>query len=89
MNSRVIEFYIHEGIYLQHLVAYTPQQNGVPERKNRTLKEMTTCMLQHKSLDQVFLEKPCVVPVTSKIEVPIKPYMELHLLRLGVVENQV
>ena len=29
---------------------YTPQQNGVAERKNRSLKEMTTCMLEAKKL---------------------------------------
>ena len=27
---------------------YTPHQNGVAERKNRALKEMTTCMLEAK-----------------------------------------
>ena len=54
MNSRLIDFCTQEGIDLQHLVPYTTQQNGVAERKNRSLKEMTTCMLLHKSLDQVF-----------------------------------
>ena len=43
-----------EGIDLQHSVPYTPQQNGAAKRKNKTLKEMTTCMPLHKSLDQVF-----------------------------------
>ena len=27
-----------------------PQQNGVAERKNRTLKEMANCMIQSKGL---------------------------------------
>jgi hypothetical protein len=31
-------------------VPYTPQQNGVAERKNWSLKEMENCMLQSKSL---------------------------------------
>jgi len=35
---------------LQHTVPYTPQQNGVAERKNHTLKEMANCMLQYKEL---------------------------------------
>ena len=35
----------------QHSVPYTPQQNGVAERKNRSLKEMTTYMLESKKLD--------------------------------------
>ena len=29
---------------------YTPQQNGVVERKNRSLKEMETCILQAKNI---------------------------------------
>ena len=35
---------------MQHYVAYTPQQNGVAEWKNRALKEMATCMLKAKYL---------------------------------------
>ena len=38
------------GIQIQHLVPYTPQQNGVAERKKQSLKEMTTCMLESKKL---------------------------------------
>ena len=33
-----------------NFVPYTPQQNGVAERKNRTLKEMANCMIQSKGL---------------------------------------
>ena len=40
------------GIHIQHSVPYTPQQNGVAERKNWSLKEMTTCMLESKKLDE-------------------------------------
>jgi hypothetical protein len=41
----------HEvGIQFQHIVPYTPQQNGVAERKNRSLKEMASFMLHAKSL---------------------------------------
>ena len=35
---------------MEHSVPYTPQQNGVAERKNRSLKEMKTCLLQAKNL---------------------------------------
>jgi hypothetical protein len=35
---------------MQHTIPYTPQQNGVVERKNRTLKEMANCMIQSKGL---------------------------------------
>jgi hypothetical protein len=35
---------------MQHTIPYTPQQNGVAERKNHTLKEMINCMIQSKGL---------------------------------------
>jgi hypothetical protein len=35
---------------MQHTIPYTPQQNGVVERKNHTLKEMANCMIQSKGL---------------------------------------
>jgi hypothetical protein len=37
---------------LQHTVPYTLQQNGVVVRKNRSLKEMESCILHAKSLPQ-------------------------------------
>jgi transposase InsO family protein len=50
VNKYVQQLCIDAGIQLQHTVPYTPQQNGVAERKNRSLKEMENCMLQSKSL---------------------------------------
>ncbi|KAI5333630.1 hypothetical protein L3X38_023762 [Prunus dulcis] len=38
------------GIQRQFSMAYTPQQNGVVERKNRTVVEMAKAMLQEKDL---------------------------------------
>ena len=35
---------------MEHSVPYTPQHNGVAERKNRSLKEMATCLLQYKNI---------------------------------------
>ena len=42
---------------MQHTVPYTPQQNGVAERKNHTLKEMANRMLQSKGLGLNFWAK--------------------------------
>ena len=39
---------------MHHPIPYTPQQNGVAERKNRSLKEMATCMMEDKTLKQKF-----------------------------------
>ena len=35
---------------MQHVVPYTPRENGVALRKNITLKDMATCMLEAKDL---------------------------------------
>jgi hypothetical protein len=42
---------------MQHTIPYTPQQNGVAERKNRTLKEMANCMIQSKGLSLQYWEE--------------------------------
>ena len=42
------------GIQMQHSIPYTPQQNGVAERKNRSLKEMATYMLEAKNFPPKF-----------------------------------
>ena len=39
---------------MYHSIPYTPQQNGVTERKNRSLKEMATCMMEAKTLPPNF-----------------------------------
>ena len=39
---------------MEHSIPYTPQQNGAAERKNRSLKEMATCMVESKTLPPRF-----------------------------------
>jgi transposase InsO family protein len=43
-----------EGIERQLTVAYSPQQNGVSERKNRTVMEMARSMIKDKGLPNKF-----------------------------------
>ena len=42
------------GIKRQVTTAYTPQQNGVPERKNRLVMNMVRAMLSKKKLPKTF-----------------------------------
>ena len=42
---------------MQHSTPYTPQQNGVAERKNRSLKEMETCMIEVRELNPKIWDK--------------------------------
>ena len=50
VNKYLQQFCEECGIQMQHSTPYTPHQNGVAERKNRSLKEMATCMIEEKEL---------------------------------------
>ncbi|RVW95066.1 Retrovirus-related Pol polyprotein from transposon RE1 [Vitis vinifera] len=49
-NEIFDKFCEEAGIEHQLTTPYTPQQNGVSERKNRSIMEMTKCMLHEKEL---------------------------------------
>lgn len=49
--SRFLE---ESGIERQFTVAYSPQQNGVAERRNRTLLDMARSMLKDKGMPDKF-----------------------------------
>jgi hypothetical protein len=53
-----VEYFLdEEGIKHEFLAPYTPQQNGVAERKNRTLIEMARTMLdEYKTSDRFWAE---------------------------------
>jgi transposase InsO family protein len=52
-NTQVEDFLDEEGIKHEFSAPYTPQQNGVAERKNRTLIEMARIILdEYKTSDQ-------------------------------------
>lgn len=48
------EFCKYQGIARHKTVRYTPQQNGVAERMNRTILERVRCMLNHANLGKHF-----------------------------------
>ena len=52
-----IQYCADAGIQMQHSIPYTPQQNGVAKRKNRSLKEMATCMMEAKTLPPKFWDE--------------------------------
>ena len=54
-TSRAFKQYLSKkGIRHQKTVPYTPMQNGVAERINRTIQERVTTMLQHSGLKLEF-----------------------------------
>lgn len=50
MSERLLSFLKSEGIQTEHTAPYTPEQNGVAERKNRSLIEMARCLLTDANL---------------------------------------
>jgi transposase InsO family protein len=56
-NTKVEDFLDEEGIKHEFSAPYTPQQNGVAERKNCTLIEMArTILYEYKTSDQFWAE---------------------------------
>lgn len=50
-----LELYLkNQGIRVQYTAPYTPEQNGVAERKNRSLVEMTGCMIIDAGMDKIY-----------------------------------
>ena len=54
-NTLVEEFLDKEGIKHEFLTPYTPQQNGVVERKNRTLIDMARTMLDEYEMPDLLV----------------------------------
>jgi transposase InsO family protein len=53
-NTQVEEFLDEEGIKHEFSTSYTPQQNGIVERKNRTLIDMARTMLDEYKTSNLF-----------------------------------
>ncbi|GKD60390.1 zinc finger, CCHC-type containing protein [Tanacetum coccineum] len=53
-NKKDPVFFESVGIIHETTAPYTPQQNGVAERKNRAFKEMVNSMLSYSGLSEVF-----------------------------------
>ena len=53
-SNELNDFCKQSGIKRQSTTAYTPQQNGVAERKNRTMMNMVRSMLSDKNIPKTF-----------------------------------
>jgi len=47
-------FCVNHGIWKELTTTYTPQQNGVSERKNRTILNMVRCLLTKSGVSKEF-----------------------------------
>lgn len=69
-NNKFAIYLKGEGIVHQVTVPYTPQQNGVSERFNRTLMEKARCMLQGSGLCQRYWGEAVMASVYLKNRCP-------------------
>ena len=53
-SNEFFEFCATNGIYRQLIATYTPQQNGVAERKNRTIMNMVRSLLTSRQVPKTF-----------------------------------
>ena len=53
-STKFTAFLEEKGVGLKFSCQYTPQQNGVAERKNHTILEMAHTMLQEKNMPKIY-----------------------------------
>src|SRR5271156_5454190 len=87
MSKEFDAFLAGRGIKHQFTVPYTPQQNGVAERKNRSLMEMARCMVKSQQLPHAFwLEAVmCAAYVLNRCPLRLCS-LSLHM-RLGMARS--
>lgn len=54
VSNEIKAFCEEKGIQLEFTIRYTPQQNGVAERMNRSIVERARCMILNSKLGKVF-----------------------------------
>lgn len=54
VNGKVQTYLQQQGIQIQYTVAYSPQQNGIAERRNRTLMEAARTMMFAAKFDSCY-----------------------------------
>ena len=74
-NHRPFEKYLQEcGIDAQYTMSGTPQQNGIAERRNRTLLGMVICMLISSSLPEFLWDEALKSVAYILNQVPSKSF---------------
>lgn len=72
VNKEFEQYLKSKGIRHQLTVPYTPEQNGVAERTNRTIVEKVRCMIQDANCDQKFWAEAVNTAVYLKNRSPHK-----------------
>jgi transposase InsO family protein len=78
-NLQVVEYLEEEGIEHEFSAPYTPQQNGVVERKNRTLIDMARTMLGEFKTPECFWSEAANTACHAINRVYLERELGLHL----------
>jgi transposase InsO family protein len=79
-NSQIEGFLEDEGIKHEFSSPYTPQQNGVVERKNRTLLDMARTMLdEYKTSDRFWVKQSTLLATPSTVSTFIEFSRRHHM----------
>ena len=71
-DASLNEFCAQHGVIHQTITAYSPQQNGIAKRKNKTLKEMMNAMLLSQAYRRTCGEKQFCLLIMFLIEYPTR-----------------
>ena len=71
-SDKFDRFCVEAGIVHQLTVTYSPKKNGVSERKNRTIMEMTRCLLFEKKMPKCFWEEAINIAMYLLNRLPTK-----------------
>ena len=88
-NELFQNFYNKKGIFHNFSIPRTPQQNGVVERKNRTLQECARTLLNGCTLPKQFWAEAVVTACYVLNRVSIRPLTKLTPYELFHRKNQI
>jgi len=72
LNNELSDFLTRKGVVHETTAPYTPQQNGVAERFNRTLKYKVRCMLADAGLGEEFWAEAALTACLLRNVSPVK-----------------
>ncbi|XP_058448892.1 uncharacterized protein LOC131428851 [Malaya genurostris] len=78
-NRELKDFYETEGIKSRYTTPYSPQQNGIAERKNRSLQEMAICMLADADMEKLFWGEAVMTATYLQNRLPSRAVNRTHL----------
>ncbi len=72
VNKEFDEYFRNHGIKHEVTTPYTPQQNGVAERMNKTLETISTALLEHAQKEKKYWAEAIVAASYIRNRMPVK-----------------